>query len=70
MGVGTSSSHADALAEAKYLESLSDENLLDHYSDELIEIRNGSRAVDLLPRNVIKKFRRLGVLNHWARAHR
>lgn len=49
------------------LDVVSDNNLLCFYNSELLQIEEGGRAVKLLPKNVIKKFIKMGVLNRFAR---
>ncbi len=49
------------------LETISDQNLLFFYRSELSQIEKGGRALDVLPKNVVKKFIRMGVLNRFAR---
>ncbi len=61
------SSHADALAQAKYLEEISDENIIYYFLSELVCISEGQRARKILPDSVIKKFLRIGVLSSMKR---
>jgi len=56
------SSHAVAVAQAKNLEEISDENLIYYFKPELILIGEDQRATDLLPGSVIQKFVCTGVL--------
>jgi len=56
------SSHADALAQAKSLEDVSDDNLVHYFKTELIGIGKGGRANDLLPDSVVQRFLVMGLL--------
>ena len=56
-----------AKEQATILSQISDDNLLFFYRSELLQIEEGGRAVDLLPKNVVKKFIRMGVLDRFAR---
>ena len=56
--------------QAEILAQISDDNLLYFYNSELLQIEEGERAVNLLPKNVVKKFIRMGVLNRFARRSR
>ncbi len=56
-----------AREQAEILEVISDQNLLYFYRSEIVQIEEGGRALNLLPKNVVKKFIRMGVLNRFAR---
>ncbi|MBA7625576.1 hypothetical protein ES703_33007 [subsurface metagenome] len=56
-----------AREQSDILEVISDQNLLYFYKSELVQIEKGGRALNLLPKNVVRKFIRMGVLNRFAR---
>ena len=57
-----STDHMVALSQAERLRRKSDQNLVEFYSDELMEIDTGRYASDLLNSKIIQKLIRLGVL--------
>jgi len=58
------SSHRDAVAMAKDLEAISDENIIHYFMPELKGIGEGQRATKILPDSVIKNFVRIGILSN------
>lgn len=58
------SNHASAKAQARYLEKISDENMIHYFKNELEEIRNGTQASSLFNDSMVKSFVRMGILAH------
>ena len=58
------SSHADAIAQAKTLEEISDNNMVNYFKAELEEIGRGVKATTVLNDAMLKTFVRIGILGY------
>jgi len=58
------SSHAVAIAQAKTLEEISDNNMVNYFKAELEEIGRGVKATTVLNDAMLKTFVRIGILGY------